>query len=119
MTHVFAWGDNGIVFQTQLPAYTKATLFTLKLSSCGFKPSSIRVDGTFLQQVMISKILLASSILTITPYSLSVITSFKGLIDRRIADQTMRPGDSLSFYLENRHSAESSVVLYLDGKRTS
>lgn len=117
MKPTFSFGNQGIEFKVRLEPREQRTLHTLKMKSGGFRPTGIRIEGTRLYEVMISNITLGKVSLTTTPFSLSVIQSFKQYVDGRVGGQTMRMGDSLSFYLENRGNSRLVITLYIDGMK--
>jgi len=117
MRPTFSYGDNGIEFKAQLEPRSKGTKHTLTLKSTGFQPTGIRIGGSRLYEVMISNITLGQVSLTTTPFSLSVIQSFKSYVDGRIGGQKMNQGEVLSFWLENRGNERLAITIFIDGKK--
>jgi len=115
----FSYGSKGIEFKVQLEPREKITKHQLSLKSTGFQPTGIRIEGTRLYEVMISNITLGQVSLTTTPFSLSVIQSFKSYVDGRIGGQKMDQGDVLSFWLENRGNERLMITIFIDGKKTA
>lgn len=117
MIYTFKWGSKGIEFQAQLEPKEKRTLYTLKMNSCGFKPTGLCILGERLYEVMISNITLGKVSLTTTPFALSTIQSFKAYVDGRVGGQVIQKGESLSFYLENRGNSRLIVTMFIDGMK--
>lgn len=117
MSYTFQWSDTGIEFKAQLEPKEKCTLYSLKMTTCDFKASGIRIAGDRLYEVMIFDIMLGKTSLTTTPFSLSVVQSFKSYVDGRIAGQIILKGDCLSFKLENRGNFKLNVTISIDGAK--
>jgi hypothetical protein len=118
MNPTFGYSSDGIEFKVLLEPHSKLTKHTLSLKSTGFTPTGIRIKGTRLYEAMISHITLGENSLTTTPFSLSVIQSFKAYVDGRISGQKMNRGDVLSFHLENRGNEQLMITICIDGKKT-
>lgn len=117
MKPTFSYGNKGIEFKVQLEPREKVTKHQLSLKSTGFQPTGIRIEGSRLYEVMISKITLGQVSLTTTPFSLSVIQSFKSYVDGRIGGQKMNQGEVLSFWLENRGNERLVITIFIDGTK--